>query len=129
MKMHVLARLKFIFPTMVIFSLLLSSCFSISDQQGVDNVWREEAKLENIEKGKTTQNEIIQLFGPPSQIIDLDNGAVFYYLLQDKKGKGIFLLLFNYKTEKISYDRAIFFFDDKGILTDYGLSIENVERK
>jgi len=109
--------------------LFLSSCFSISDQQGVDNLWRDETKVQGIEKGTTTQNEIIELFGPPSQIIDMDNGAIFYYLLQDKKGKGIFLLLFNYKTEKVNYDRAIFFFDEEGILTDYGFSIENVERK
>jgi len=105
-----------------------TACFSISDQQGVDNLWREEANVENIEEDKTTQNEIIQLFGPPSQIISLENGAIFYYLLQDKKGKGIFLLLFNYKTERVSYDRAIFFFDNEGILTDYGFSVENVQR-
>lgn len=109
--------------------LLLPGCFSISDQQGVDNLWREKAKVEDIQEGKTNQNDIIQLFGPPSQIIDMDNGAVFYYLLQDKKGSGVFLLLFNYKKERVSYDRAIFFFDKQGILTDYGFSIENVERK
>ncbi len=108
--------------------LLNIGCFQLSDQQGVDNLWREEARVEGIEEGKTTQNEIIQLFGPPSQIISLDNGAIFYYLLQEKKGKGMFLLLFNFKNEKVSYDRAIFFFDKKGILTDYGFSVENIER-
>ena len=111
------------------FLFFLSSCFTISDQQGVDNLWREDAKVEGIVEGKTTQNDIIQLFGPPSQIIDMDTGAIFYYLLQDKKGSGVFLLLFNYKKERVSYDRAIFFFDNEGILTDYGFSIENVERK
>jgi SmpA / OmlA family len=111
------------------FFILITACFSISDQKGVDNLWREESKIESIEEGKTTQNEIIQLFGPPSQIINMDNGSVFYYLLQDKKGSGVFLLLFNYKSEKVSYDRAIFFFDKKGILTDYGFSVENIERK
>ncbi|GJM15838.1 MAG: hypothetical protein DHS20C13_11650 [Thermodesulfobacteriota bacterium] len=110
-------------------AFLLSSCFTISDQQGVDNLWRVDANVEGIEEGKTTQNDIIQLFGPPSQIIDMDKGAIFYYLLQDKKGSGVFLLLFNYKKERVSYDRAIFFFDNEGILTDYGFSIENVERK
>jgi hypothetical protein len=109
--------------------IFLPGCFAVSDQQGVDNLWRDESKVQGIEKGATTQNEIIELFGPPSQIIDMDNGAIFYYLLQDKKGKGVFLLLFNYKTEKINYDRAIFFFNEQGILTDYGFSIENVERK
>jgi len=119
---------KFPLLLMFIFLILMPACFSISDQQGVDNLWREESNVQKIEEGKTTQNEIIQLFGPPSQIINLDNGAVFYYLLQDKKGRGFFLLLFNYKTERVIYDRAIFFFDKKGILTDYGFSVENIER-
>lgn len=122
---------KLIFLLLLAFSLYVFStaCFSLSDQQGVDNLWREESKVENIKEGKTTQNEVIKLFGPPSQIIDLDSGSVFYYLLQEKKGKGMFLLLFNFKNEKVSYDRAIFFFDSEGILTDYGFSVENIERK
>ena len=108
--------------------LILSGCFTLSDQQGVDNLWREEAKTEAIEEGTTTQNDIIKLFGPPSQIISLDSGSVFYYLLQEKKGRGMFLLLFNFKNEVVSYDRAIFFFDKDGVLTDYGFSLENIER-
>jgi len=119
------------FKPLLLFSLFLLniSCFTLSDQQGVDNLWREESRVENIKVSETTQNEIIELFGPPSQIINLDSGAVFYYLLQEKKGRGMFLLLFNFKDEQVSYDRAIFFFDKKGILTDYGLSVENIERK
>lgn len=90
-------------------ALFLSSCFTVSDQQGVDNLWREESRAQNISEGKTTQNEIIKLFGPPSQIINLDTGSVFYYLLQEKRGKGAFLLIYNFKTERVNYDRAIFF--------------------
>ncbi|MGB2692340.1 MAG: outer membrane protein assembly factor BamE [Thermodesulfobacteriota bacterium] len=129
MRKTIFTKLNFLL--LLAFSLYVFStaCFSLSDQQGVDNLWREESKVENIEEGKTTQNEVIKLFGPPSQIIDLDSGSVFYYLLQEKKGKGMFLLLFNFKNEKVSYDRAIFFFDSEGILTDYGFSVENIERK
>ena len=129
MRKMISVKLKFLLLLAFSFYLLNTGCFQVSDQQGVDNLWREEARVENIAEGKTTQNEVIQLFGPPSQIINLDNGAVFYYLLQEKKGAGVFLLLFNYKTERVSYDRAIFFFDKKGILTDYGLSVESIERK
>ncbi len=105
------------------------SCFTVSDQQGVDNLWRDSARVDQIAEGKTTQNEIIELFGPPSQIIDLNNGSVFYYLLQERSGKGAFFLLYNFKTENISYDRAIFFFDENGVLTDYGFSVEDIDRK
>lgn len=109
-------------------SLFLSSCFTLSDQQGVDNLWREQAKTDAIEEGKTTQNDVIKLFGPPSQIISLDSGSVFYYLLQEKRGRGMFLLLFNFKNEVVNYDRAIFFFDKEGVLTDYGFSVEEIDR-
>ena len=109
--------------------LLLSGCFNLSDQQGVDNLWRVESNLSDIEKGKTSQEEIIKLFGPPSQIINLDEGSVFYYLLQRKEGRGVFLLLYNFRDEEIIFDRAIFFFNDQGVLTEYGLSIEQIERK
>lgn len=109
--------------------LTLTSCFSVSDQQGVDNLWREQARVEGITEGKTTQNEVITLFGPPSQIINLDNGSVFYYLLQERSGKGAFFLLYNFKRDRVSYDRAIFFFDKNGVLTEYGFSVEEIERK
>jgi len=109
-------------------NIYLLSCINFSDQQGVDNLWRVEANLNDIQIGKTTQSDIIELLGPPSQIINLENGGVFYYLLQKGEGKGIFLLLYNTKNEKVIYDRAIFFFDDRGVLTDYGLSDEKIDR-
>ncbi len=109
-------------------ALFLSSCFTVSDQQGVDNLWREESRAQDISEGKTTQNEIIKLFGPPSQIINLDSGSVFYYLLQEKRGKGAFLLIYNFKSERVFYDRAIFFFNKDGVLTDYGYSVEEIDR-
>ncbi len=111
-----------------IIALLFSSCFTVSDQQGVDNLWREESRAQDITEGITNQNEIIKLFGPPSQIINLDTGSVFYYLLQEKRGKGAFLLIYNFKTERVNYDRAIFFFNKDGVLTDYGFSIEEIDR-
>ena len=66
----------------IIFIIFLSGYFTLSDQQGVDNLWRVEENLNNIQKDKTTQTEIIELFGPPSQIINIENSVIFYYLLQ-----------------------------------------------
>lgn len=120
-------RIQILFIVAV--SIFASGCFTVSDQQGVENLWREESRVENISEGKTTQNEIIKLFGPPSQIIDLDSGSVFYYLLQEKRGKGAFLLIYNFKSERVNYDRAIFFFNNDGVLTDYGFSVEEIDRK
>ncbi len=40
------------------------------------------------------------------------------------KGEGLFLLLYNTTHLKVDYDRAIFFFDGKGVLVEHALSRE-----
>jgi len=101
------------------------SCASWKNQQGVANKWRDESGP-RIEIGKTNQTEIAKLLGPPSQIIGLDDQIIFYYLLEQKVGKGAFFILFNWSNEKVKYDRAIFFFDKRGLLNDYAYSLEKV---
>ena len=101
------------------------SCASWKNQQGVANKWRDESGP-RIEIGKTNQTEIAKLLGPPSQIIGLDDQIIFYYLLEKKVGKGAFFILFNWSNEKVTYDRAIFFFDKNGLLNDYAYSLEKV---
>ena len=101
------------------------SCASWKNQQGVANKWRDESGP-RIEIGNTHQTEIAKLLGPPSQIIGLDEQIIFYYLLEQKVGKGAFFILFNWSNEKVKYDRAIFFFDKHGLLNDYAYSLEKV---
>ena len=118
---------KYKLSIMVIFALVIfSGCFSSGEQKGVVNKWRDPA-LPAIEKGQTTQSEILEIFGPPSQIINLGDQSVFYYVLEKARGRGAFLLIFNWKERQVSYDRAIFFFDSDGVLTDYAYSNEQVE--
>lgn len=64
--------------------------------------------------------------GPPSQVIALHDQTLFYYLREQLATKGLFLLLYNQMRENVSYDRAIFFFDRKGILTDFAYSAETI---
>lgn len=110
----------------IVMLISFSGCFSSGEQKGVTNKWRDPS-LPSIEKGQTTQSEILELFGPPSQIINLGDQSVFYYVLEKARGRGAFLLVFNWKEKEVSYDRAIFFFDSDGVLTDYAYSNEKVE--
>lgn len=110
----------------IVVLISLSGCFSSGEQKGVTNKWRDPS-LPSIVKGHTTQSEILELFGPPSQIINLGDQSVFYYVLEKARGRGAFLLVFNWKEREVSYDRAIFFFDSDGVLTDYAYSNEKVE--
>lgn len=101
----------------------LSGCASWQSENGVDNIWRAEGSPEWIE-GKTTEAEVAQILGPPSQIIALEDETVFYYLREHKQGKGLILLLWNWGATTAVYDRAIFFFDGKDVLTKYSYSRE-----
>lgn len=108
----------------VLFILVVAvGCTSDVGYSGVDNVWRSEA-APTWEAGKTTEMDVINAFGPPSQLISLDKETVYYYLRERRKGYGVFLLAYNWKDQKLVYDRAIFFFDKNGKLTKHSYSPE-----
>ena len=58
-------------------AVLTSSCASFGSVDGVDNLWRE-APLDAFEKGVTTQAQVLDELGPPSQLISLRDQTVFY---------------------------------------------------
>jgi len=111
-------RVLFLLPC-----LFLAACISSKSESGVINKWRDES-LPEFEPGKTTQAEVAKALGPPSQLINLESGLVFYYLLEKSRSTGVVLIVYNTLRERVVYDRAIFFFDKKGVLTDYALSLE-----
>lgn len=103
--------------------ILLVGCSSDSGYSGVDNIWRS-SNPPVWEAGKTTEADVIDALGPPSQLIGLEKETVYYYLREERKATGVFLLAYNWKNQKLVYDRAIFFFDLRGTLTKYAYSHE-----
>ena len=103
--------------------IALIGCVSVGKQQGVANKWRDPS-LAPFEKGKTTESDVIKALGPPSQLINLKDQTVFYYLREKSVAKGLILLIYNQASVQVAYDRAIFFFDDNGVLTEYSYSLE-----
>jgi outer membrane protein assembly factor BamE (lipoprotein component of BamABCDE complex) len=111
---------------LVSLSILASSgCYIYTDKKGVANKWRDDT-LPAFEKSRTTQAEVVELLGPPSQVIGLRDQTVFYYMFENTKGKGVVFLLYNWGARTTIYDRAIFFFDRNGILTEYAYSLERI---
>ena len=104
----------------------VTGCASFERTRGVDSTWRDTTVPAPV-IGKTTQADILATLGPPSQVIGLRDQTVFYYLKEHDKGKGGIFLVYNWLKEDVTYDRAIFFFDDGGVLRDYGLSSEQTE--
>lgn len=103
--------------------LSLAGCLTSQSEAGVVNAWRDNS-LPAFEVGKTTRSEVAKRLGPPSQLINLENELIFYYLLEQAKGSGVILIVYNTIRDRVIYDRAIFFFDKQGVLTDYALSLE-----
>ena len=100
-------------------------CTTKISQKGVLNQWRDES-LPSFEEGRTTQSEILRFLGPPSQVIALSDQVIFYYMLERSRLRSFFLGIYNRSDEKVKYDRAIFFFDENEILTEYSYSAEEV---
>ena len=103
--------------------LILAGCASYSGDNGVENRWRSKDTPDWV-VGETTEQDVVDILGPPSQLINLNEDTVYYYLREHKSGKGLFLLIFNWGYQKLTYDRAIFFFDMEGRLNKYSYSPE-----
>ena len=121
-------RLFHLFLLASLVAITTSGCVVKQASQGVDNLWRE-PDTPTFQVGQTTQRQLMNALGPPSQVISLGNQTVFYYLLEQRKGRKVVLIVFNASQEKIIYDRAIFFFDGQGKLSQFATSHENIPRK
>jgi hypothetical protein len=98
-----------------------SGCVSKNARQGVESRWRS-VPAPVFKQGETTQHDVLVALGPPSQLINLGDRTVYYYLQEQKKVRSAILILYNQTREEITYDRAIFFFDQQGHLTDFSIS-------
>jgi len=103
--------------------VLVTGCVRYQSLDGVENLWRE-LPVERIEAGRTTQADILDWLGPPSQIIALGEQTVFYYLSQKQSGDAKILILWNQASDRTRYDRAVFFFGPDGVLTEYAIRDE-----
>lgn len=93
-------------------------CIRARSDRGVEARWHE-LDPSALQAGTTTRAEVLELLGPPSQILSFEGGSAFYYLLETTQASGMILIVYNDREEETSYDRAVFFFDEAGVLTDF----------
>jgi outer membrane protein assembly factor BamE (lipoprotein component of BamABCDE complex) len=107
---------------------LLSSCVQVKTKRGVEVAWQNHL-VEGLVKGESTRKQVMDLLGPPSQVISLQNETALYYLFEKAEGEGMLLIVYNRMEIDTRYDRAIFFFDENNILTDYSAHVHAHDEK
>jgi hypothetical protein len=112
----------------VLLSLLLSlsvmsgtGCTNTRSERGIDPAWNR-LSTDAVIVGKSTQSDVLDALGPPSQVINHERGTIFYYLHEQAQTRALILILYNTAQTDTSYDRAIFFFDRDGVLSDYAIA-------
>ncbi|MEP5763596.1 MAG: outer membrane protein assembly factor BamE [Halieaceae bacterium] len=102
--------------------LSLSGCVQFKSERGVEVAWQDQV-VASIKSGESTRKDVLELLGPPSQVISLQDETVLYYLFEKAEGEGVILILYNQFRIGTRYDRAIFFFDENDVLTDYSTRV------
>ena len=97
---------------------VLGGCARYGSERGVEVTW-DDAVLDRFERGVTTRSEVMAALGPPSQLVNLGDESVLYYLNEDAQGEGLILILYNRFEVTTRYDRAVFIFDVNDLLSDY----------
>lgn len=113
---------RFLALTTTLLVALLGACAQYESKRGVDVTWQNEI-TGNLVKGESTRRDVLELLGPPSQVIALEEESVMYYLFEHSQGEGLILILYNRMKIDTRYDRAIFFFDDQDVLTEYATHV------
>ena len=94
--------------------LLAAGCSRTDNSTGVENSWRDPAFA--AVAGSTTEADVLEALGPPSQIINLGDQTVFYYIKENFRSDRLLLIIYNRTERHTVYDRAVFFFDAAGVL-------------
>jgi outer membrane protein assembly factor BamE (lipoprotein component of BamABCDE complex) len=102
--------------------ILLGACAQFDSNRGVEVTWQT-AVTDKLVKGESTRANVLALLGPPSQVIALDGETALYYLFEQSKGDGLILIVYNRMRIDTRYDRAIFFFNESDVLTEYSTRI------
>jgi outer membrane protein assembly factor BamE (lipoprotein component of BamABCDE complex) len=113
------ARLVFAVATI---ALLLGGCVQFDSRRGIEVAWQDQV-VANLSKGESTRADVLELLGPPSQVIALREETVLYYLFEKAEGDGVILIVYNSIDINTHYDRAIFFFDENDVLSDFATKV------
>ena len=115
-------RLKVYILTVLMVTTLLSGCLVIGKNKEFQLF--ESSELDQLVPGQTTATEVTEIFGAPSNVVELANGNAYVYRRTVTKGTMCWLVLLTMGNVEKQHDQLVFFFDSEDILTHYGLSLD-----
>lgn len=119
--------MKFVIAALAVSAALLQGCAQYENKRGVEVSWQNSATRDLV-TGETTRADVLSQLGPPSQVIAMDDETALYYLFEHSEGEGLILLVYNRMKIDTRYDRAIFFFDEDDVLTEYATRVHEADR-
>jgi outer membrane protein assembly factor BamE (lipoprotein component of BamABCDE complex) len=117
-----MTKSRFLTLVLLLAAFTLSGCVQFNARRGIEVAWQDQV-VEKLERGRSTRADVLALLGPPSQVIALRDETVLYYLFEKAEGDGAILILYNNIDIGYRYDRAIFFFDENDIMSDYSTKV------
>ena len=84
-----------------------------------DRPWKPEI-VARIQVGKTTKAEVLQLLGPPKQIIRLLESEAYMYVAAVEKNSGLVLLVLNLSRSDRQYDAVTVIINRQDVVTAVG---------
>ena len=115
-------RLKVYILTVLMVTTFLSGCLVIGKNKEFQPF--ESGELDQLVPGQTTATEVTEIFGAPSNVVELANGNAYVYRRTVTKGTMCWLVLLTMGNVEKQHDQLVFFFDSEDILTHYGLSLD-----
>lgn len=101
---------------------LLSGCIVIGKNKQFQPF--DSTELDKLSPGQTKASEVTEIFGAPSEVVELANGNAYVYKRTVTKGTVCWLVLITFGNAEKQHDQLVFFFDLNDTLTHYGLSLD-----
>jgi outer membrane protein assembly factor BamE (lipoprotein component of BamABCDE complex) len=101
---------------------LLSGCIVLGKNKQFQPF--DSTELDKMVPGQTKAAEVTEIFGAPSEVVELANGNAYVYQRTVTKGTVCWLVLVTFGNAEKQHDQLVFFFDLNDTLTHYGLSLD-----
>ena len=103
--------------TVITFALSLPGCGIIKTQSAIRGHNIASGDVNSIQKGTSTEKDILKLFGPPTKVRDTEEGKEYFYEYA-KTGGFQWNLVFSIGGST-TVKTLIVWLDKKGVVTDY----------